>query len=318
MAIKLTGQLGFVDAAVAGTVGANAALDRLDGLVKWYRFEKVMKHLRHNGPGQAGYPVLVLFRALLLQSLYGLSDRELEEALKDRISFRRFVGLSLAEAVPDHSVLNRFRNTLVAEGLLEKLFAELNRQLDLAGLVLRSGTMLDATLIEAAAARPREGRPSCDQDARFAKRQGKGGSTFGYKAHVGVDQGSGLIRSLITTPANVNDTEPADALICGDERAVLGDAAYHTHARQQRLQSARVKARLMRRANKHHPRLPPRLKAYNRLISRQRAAVETTFATFKQRMGLARIRYVGLIKANGQMLLAALAFNMRRWVVLTP
>jgi IS5 family transposase len=317
MAIKLTGQLGFVDAAVADAVGGNAALERLTGLVKWYRFEKVMKHLRHEGPGQAGYPVLVLFKALVLQSLYGLSDRELEDALKDRISFRRFVGLSLEETLPDHSVLNRFRNALIAERLLEKLFAELNRQLDLAGLMLKRGTMLDATLIEAAAARPREARPSCDPDARFAKRQGKGGATFGYKAHVGVDQGSGLIRSLITTPANVNDTEPADALIRGDERAVLGDAAYHTHARQQRLQANRVKARLMRRANKHHPHLPQRLKTYNRLISRQRAAVETTFATFKRRMGLSRLRYVGLIKASGQMLLAALAFNMRRWVALT-
>jgi IS5 family transposase len=318
MAIKRTGQFGFVDALVAGAVGGNAALDRLTGLVKWYRFEKVMKHLRHDGPGQAGYPVLVLFRALLLQSLYGLSDRELEEALKDRISFRRFVGLSLEETVPDHSVLNRFRNTLVAERLLEKLFAELDGQLERAGLMLKRGTMLDATLIEAAAGRPREARPSCDKDARFTQRQGKGGATFGYKAHVGVDQGSGLIRSLITTPANVNDTEPADALIRGDERAVLGDAAYHTHARQQRLQAAGVKARLMRRPNKHHRHLPPRLKAYNRLIALRRAAVETTFATFKQRMGLSRIRYVGLIKANGQMLMAALAFNMRRWAALTP
>jgi IS5 family transposase len=317
MAIKLTGQLGFVDAVVADAVGGNAALDRLNDLVKWYRFEKVMKHLRHEGPGQAGYPVLVLFKALVLQSLYGLSDRELEEALKDRISFRRFAGLSLEEKIPDHSVLNRFRNALIADKLLEKLFAELNRQLEVAGLILKRGTMLDATLIEAAAARPREARPACDPDARFTVRQGKGGSTFGYKAHVGVDQGSGLIRSLITTPANVNDTEPADALIRGDERAVLGDAAYHTHARQQRLKARGVKARLMRRANKHHPHLPPRLKAYNRLISRQRAAVETTFATFKQRMGLSRIRYVGLIKASGQMLLAAIAFNMRRWATLT-
>jgi transposase, IS5 family len=318
MAVKRTGQLGFVDALVADTVGGNAVLDRLDGMVKWYRFEKVMKHLRHDGPGQPGYPVLVLFKALLLQALYGLSERELEEALKDRISFRRFAGLSLEEAVPDHTVLNRFRNALVAEELLSKLFAELDRQLEQAGMILKRGTMLDATLIEAAAARPSEGRPSQDPDARFAKRQGKSGSTYGYKAHVGVDEGSGLIRSLVTTPANVNDTEPADALIRGDERSVLGDAAYHTHARERRLKSGGVKARLMRRPNKHHPRLPSRLKLYNRLIARRRAQVETTFATLKRRMGLGRIRYIGLAKAGGQMLMAAIAFNMRRWATLTP
>jgi len=317
MAVKRTGQPSFVEAFLA-TRGGSGQLDRLDGLVKWYRFERLLGHLRDESrPGRPGYPVLVLFKALLLQSLYGLSDRELEEALDDRLSFRRFAGLGLGEAVPDHTVLNRFRNGLVAEGLLEKLFGELDRQLDKAGLLLRRGTMLDATLIPAVSARPTEGRPSPDPDAGFSRRQGKGGSTFGYKAHVGVDAGSGLIRTVLTTPANVNDTTPADRLICGDERAVWGDAAYHTHSRVARLKREGVKPRLMRRGNKHHA-LPPRLKRYNRLIARRRAAVETTFATWKQRMRLSRIRYVGLAKAAAQVTMAAIAFNMRRWTRLAP
>lgn len=277
-----------------------------------------MGHLRDDGPGRPGYSVLVLFRALLLQSLYGLSDRELEEALGDRLSFRRFVGLSLEEAVPDHTVLNRFRNLLVSERLLEKLFAELERQLEKAGVMLKRGTMLDATLIEAVSAPPTAEHPSVDAAARFTRRQGKGGSTFGYKMHVGVDEGSGLIRTVIATPANVNDTVPADALIRGDEKVVWGDAAYHTHAREARLKAKGVKARLCRRPNKHHPELPPRLQRYNRLIARRRAAVETTFATLKRRMRLTCIRYVGLTKAAGQIIMAAMAFNMRRWVTITP
>ena len=317
MAVKRTGQLGFADTAVIGA-GANEALDRLNDLVRWYRFEKVMGHLRDDGPGRPGYPVLVLFRALLLQSLYGLSDRELEDGIGDRLSFRRFVGLSLEEAVPDHTVLNRFRNLLVSERLLEKLFAELERQLEKAGVMLKRGTMLDATLIEAVSARPTDEHPSVDADARFTRRQGKGGSTFGYKMHVGVDEGSGLIRTVIATPANVNDTVPADALIRCDEKVVWGDAAYHTHAREARLKARGVKARLCRRPNKHHPELPPRLRRYNRLIARRRAAVETTFATLKRRMRLTCIRYVGLAKAAGQILMAAMAFNMRRWVRITP
>jgi len=317
MAVKQTGQLGFVDALLGEMVGANASLERLNGLVKWYRFEKVMGHLRDDGPGRPGYPVLVLFRSLLLQALYGLSERELEEALLDRLSFRRFVGLSLQETVPDHTVLNRFRNRLVEEGLLQKLFDELDRQLEKAGMILKRGTMLDASLIETVSAPPKGERPSRDPDARFAKRQGKSGSTFGYKAHVGVDEGSGLIRSLITTPANVNDTIPADALIRGDEKAVWADAAYDTHARRARLKAEGRKPRIARRPNKHHPELPPRLKRYNRLIARRRAAVETTFATLKLRMKLSLIRYVGLSKAGGQVLMAAIAFNMRRWVTLT-
>ncbi|HEX3406362.1 MAG TPA: IS5 family transposase [Caulobacteraceae bacterium] len=318
MAVKRTGQRGFVEAFLV-TSGSGGQLDRLNGLVKWYRFEKLVGHLRDEGsPGRPGYPVLVLLKAVLLASLYGLSERELEEALDDRLSFRRFVGLALEEKVPDHTVLNRFRNRLIAEGLLEKLFAELERQLDKAGVIVRRGTMLDATLIEAVSAPPRRDRPSKDPDAGFAKRQGKAGSTFGYKAHVGVDEGSGIIRSVITTAANVNDTTPADALILGDEKAVWADAAYHTHAREAALKARGVKARLMRRPNKHHPKLPPRLARYNRLISRRRAAVETTFATWKNRMGLTHIRYVGLAKATAQVLLAAVAFNLRRWDRLAP
>jgi IS5 family transposase len=318
MAIKQTGQIGFVEALLS-TKGGSGSLDRLDGLVKWYRFAKLMGHLRDEAsPGRPGYPVLVLFKAILLQSLYGLSERELEEALDDRLSFRRFVGLSLEEAVPDHTVLNRFRNRLVAEGLLGKLFAELDRQLEKGGVILKKGTMLDATLIRAVSTPPGERRATQDPEAGFAKRQGKAGSVFGYKAHVGVDEGSGLIRAVVTTAANVNDTTPADALIRGDERVVWGDAAYHTHGRERALRARGVKPRLMRRANKHHPRLPARLLFYNRLIARRRAAVETTFATLKHRMRLTHIRYVGLKKATAQVLLAAFAFNLRRWARLAP
>lgn len=315
MAIKRTGQLGFADAVVGGT--GNGSLNRLAGLVRWYRFEKLLGKLRDGGPGRAAWPPLVLFKGLLLGALYGLSERELEEALGDRLSFRRFVGLGLEESVPDHSVLNRFRNELVQLGLYDKLFAELDKQLEAAGVMLKRGTMLDATVIEAVS-RPPDGerRPSLDPDAGFAKRSGKAGSVFGYKAHVGVDEGSGLIRSVLTTPANINDTTPADALIRGDERVVWADAAYHTHAREAALKGRGIKPRLARRANKHHP-LSSRLQRYNRLIARRRAAVETTFATLKQRMKLGLIRYRGLVKASAQITLCAMAFNLRRWAALS-
>ncbi len=320
MAVKQSGQFSFVDALLPSGVGRSDRLERLSGLVKWYRFEKMLSRLRREGSaGRPAYDPLVMFKALLLQSLYGLSDTELEDAVFDRRSFRGFVGLGLAEPVPDHTTLCRFRNLLIEAGLLEKLFSELDRQLDQAGLILRRGTMLDATVIETSAARPPHGAPenASDPDAAFTRRQGKPGSSYGYKAHAGVDQGSGIIRRIITTPANINDTVPADRLICGDERAVLADAAYHTHARERALKDRGVKARLMRRPNKHHPDLPPRLKRLNQLIARRRAAVETTFATLKRRMGLSLIRYRGLAKAEAQVLIAAMAFNMRRWVTLT-
>jgi IS5 family transposase len=316
MAVKSTGQFSFVEALAPQLASGGGRLDRLHGLVKWYRFEKVLATLREGGSGRPAYPPLLMFKVLLLQSLYGLSDAEMEEALIDRLSFRRFVGVALTDRVPDHSTICRFRNLLVEQGLLDKLFAELDRQLDKAGLILRRGTMLDATVIETQAAKPGDPQSTSDPEARFTRRQGRSGSSFGYKAHVAVDQGSGLIRAVITTPANVNDTVPADQLIQGDEQAVLADAAYHTHAREAALKARGIKPRLMRRPNKHHPVLPPWLKRYNQLIARRRAAVETTFATLKRRMGLGSIRYRGLIKAAGQVLIAAIAFNMRRWVTL--
>src|SRR5690349_20231995 len=308
MAVKRTGQMSLVEAFIGRAVGGSSGvLDRIAQLVKWYRFEKLLAGLRHDGPGHPGWPALVLYKALLLQSLYGLSDRELEEALCDRLSFRRFCGLGLEETIPDHTVFSRFRNLLIEKGLLETLLAELDRQLEKAGAMVKRGTMLDATLIEASSAPASGERASRDQDAAFGGARRKGGFTFGYKAHVAVDEGSGLIRRVITTPANVNDT------VCGDEKTVWADAAYDTMARRARLRAQGTKVRIARRPNKHHPELPPRLKRYNRLIARRRAAVETTFATWKNRMRLSAIRYVGLIKARAQVLLVAIAFNLRRW-----
>lgn len=323
MAVKAVGQLGFGDGWLSSGAGVNVQLDRLDALVKWYRFEKLVSHLRDDrGPGRPGYPALVLVKSVLLQAMYGLSDRELEEALADRLSFRRFVGLSLADTVPDHSVLNRFRNHLVREGIEGKLFAELDRQLDKAGVMLKRGTMLDATLIPTASAPPRrrDGKtvPASDPDAAFARRQGRSGSVFGYKAHVGVDEGSGLIRTVLTTPANINDTSPADDLVRGDEASVYADKAYAKRARSTALKARGIKPRIMHKSWGGGPPLTLWQKRHNKLISPIRAGVETTFATLKLRMGLKHIRYRGLAKASAQITLAAIAFNLRRWARLAP
>ena len=316
MAVKRSGQLGFGEATLAAR-GRNPALERVEALIDWSAIEALVSGLRGDGPGRPSYPPLMMVRAILLQSWHGLSDPELETALNDRLSFVRFVGLSLEEPAPDHSTICRFRNQLNAAGLITRLFAELDRQLEAKGLILKRGTMLDATLLQAAPKKHPPGATPLDPDAAFVKRQGKPGTFFGYKAHVGVDEGSGLIRSVIATPANVNDTTPADLLMRGDERAVLGDAAYHTHAREKALKERGVKPRLMRRPDKYHPVLPPRLARFNTLISYRRAAVETTFATLKNRMKLKRIRYLGLAKAAAQIILAACAFNLRRAAVLT-
>src|ERR1700740_2176143 len=172
MAVKSAGPFSFVEALRPLLGSGGGRVDRLRGVVKLYRFEKVLTTLRDGGSGRPAYPPLLMFKVLLLQSLYGLSDAETEEALVDRLSFRRFVGVALTDRVPDHSTICRFRNLLVEQGLLDKLFAELDRQLDKAGLILRRGTMLDATVIEAQAAQPCDPQSTRDPEARFTPRQG--------------------------------------------------------------------------------------------------------------------------------------------------
>src|ERR1700760_4613739 len=183
--------------------------------------------------GVLSYPLLTYVRLLLLRQWHGLSDEGLEAAVDDRLSFRRFAGIPLAESVPDHSSVWRFREQLAQRGLAEKLLAEVNRQLDAKGLILRRGTLIDATILEAAV-RPPTGDAGevseRDPQAGWTRKNGK--SRFGYKAHVAVDAGSGIVREAVMTPADVHDSVPADDLVQGDEAAVYADKAYDSEARR--------------------------------------------------------------------------------------
>ena len=252
---------------------------------------------------------------MLLQQWYAASDPAIEEALRDRISFRRFAGLGWGDGAPDHSTISRFRKQLTRRGLAAPLFAAVGRQLEARGLLVKQGTLIDATIIEAQARRPPfaagpGARSSTDRDAAWAR---KGGSAhFGYKAHIGMDAGSGLIRQALLTPANVNDTEPADRLLAGDEAAVYADKAYDTKARRARLKSRGVKDRIMHRPNKHHPELPRWRRRRNVLISRVRAPVEQVFGTLKRSYGYRRVRYMGLEPNATELWLKCAAYNLRR------
>jgi IS5 family transposase len=310
-------QESFVEAFASRRLGRNARLERMNKEVKWYRFEKLLAKLKPDGPGRPPYEPLLMFKALLLQQWYTLSDAELEEALNDRVSFRRFLGLVLESDAPDHTTLCRFRNRLVEQSLLERLFAEFDRQLEARGLVLKEGTMLDATLIEAATPRPhgddldqaQEGAK--DSDARF----GKGSDNewvYGYKAHVGVDCKTRLIRSAIVTPANVNDSAVADDLIRFDERAVYADKAYAKRERREKLRSMGIADGIMHKTWGGGPKLKPWQISLNKAIAPIRREVETVFSVTKLRMGFARAKYIGLIKNSAHFLLLAIAYNMRR------
>ncbi|WP_220475711.1 IS5 family transposase [Sphingobium terrigena] len=294
-------------------LGRNAGLDRIGAVFDWRSLEALVCEVYSARTGRPSWPPLVLFKALLLQQWYGLSDPGLEEALGDRLSFRKFVGLGLNEGQPDHSTLSRFRKAMRERGLDARLFDEVERQLGARGLLVKSGTLLDATLVDAAVRRP--GMPtgsgsSVDPDAAWTRKGGK--SHFGYKAHIGVDEGSGLIRRAELAPARINDSVVADALICGDERAIYADKAYEHKERRQRLKSAGIKDRIMHRSHKNQAQLPHWQAVRNRLISPIRSAIERVFGTLKRSYGYRRVRYCGLAANHLELRMLCIAFNMRK------
>jgi IS5 family transposase len=307
-------QLGFGDGWISSKVGQNATLERLAAEVKWYRFEKLLAGLRPQGAGRPPFSPLLMLKALLLQQWYALSDADLEEAINDRVSFRKFLGLALEDAAPDHTTLCRFRNKLADEGLADKLFAEFARQLDARGLILRHGTMIDASLV-ATPFRPASSdgaRPAADGDAALTARKGRKGMHYGYKIHAGVDQRSRLIRRVLLTPANVNDTVPADDLVVGDERAVYADKGYAKRARRASLRVRGIKARIMHKSWGGGPSLTHWQKQHNRLIAPIRAEVEGLFATLKRWFRYDRVRYKGLHRNASHLLVLSMAYNMKR------
>lgn len=313
MSVRPTAQLGFADLLVRQRAGVNDGLVRLRDELDMAPIRALLGEVEPKPLGAPGYGAELLFWALLLGEIYGLSDPALEAALSDRLSFRRFVGLALDAEAPDHATLWRFRDKLSRSGLAERLFGEVNRQLEGRGLVLKKGTIVDATIIEAQA-RPRIDKPSADPDARFVKRGGR--SRYGYKGHVAMDAGSGLIRAAELTPANVNDTEMAEALITGDEKAVYGDKAYDSQTRRRRLKAQGIKPRIALRANKHHPQLPPRQQAFNRLIEPVRRTIERLFGDMKRMRGWRRVKAFCLARNATRFHLLCLALNLKRAAVL--
>jgi len=144
----------FVDALLPAQVGRNAKLERIDRLVDWDRLAQLVNGIYASTTGRPSYPPVLLVKILVLQQWYNASDEAIEEALWDRISFKRFVGLGIEDAAPDHSTISRFRKEVSSRGLGKRLFAELGRQLDARGLLVKAGTLLNATIVEAQTRRP--------------------------------------------------------------------------------------------------------------------------------------------------------------------
>ena len=224
-------QMSLADGVLNQRAGRNEWLDRIGAIIDWSAVSLVLSKVYSSDEGRPSYPVLTLVKLRRLQQWYGLSDPGLEEAVDDRLSFRRFAGLPLDEGVPDHSTIWRFRQALQRHGLAEALFAEINRQLDARGLIVRKGTLIDATIVEAAV-KPPSGQDGAlsDRDPQAGWTTKNGKSHFGYKAHIAVDEGSGLIRAAMLSAADLHDSQAGPALAQGDEAAVYADKASDNQA----------------------------------------------------------------------------------------
>jgi IS5 family transposase len=319
MAQKQVGQLGFADHMVSD-VGrrSSGTLERIDLLVDWPGLEKVMGNLYPSAKGERAFPPLVMLKILLLQCWHGLSDPEMEAALDDRLSFRRFAGLAVDDQVPDHATIWRFRQRLADRGLDGELLAEVARQIDAAGLIVRRGTLIDASLVASAARRPRmdEGKTSpADPDARFGANNERGRFSFGYKMHLAVDDGSALVREALLTPANIQEIDMAMDLVQGDETNVFADRGYDSGRLHDYLKSFGIVDGVMRRASKGKP-LSEAETNRNHAIAAIRKAVEKVFGTLKLHYGLSRMRYFTQARNAVRFRFCVIGYNLRRMMVL--
>ena len=313
------GHPGLAESLLPEALGQNQRLERIAHAVDWERFAALTAKVYAAREGRPSYPPLMMVKILLLEQWYSLSDPQMEEALQDRISFRRFVGLGLQDDTPDYSTISRFRTALEEHGLSARLFQELGRQLEAQGLVLKQGTLMDATLMEAQVKKPPMGagpgaKSPTDPDADWT-RSGRGRRPhFGYKVHIGVDAGTGLVRRAVLTSAKVAESEVADDLVCGDELAVYGDRAYESRKRRQWLKAQGIDDCIMHRSHKNQRALPEWQKRRNQEIGPVRALVEKVFGTLKRSYGYRRVRYCGLRRNEVELWFKLMAYNMRKMV----
>ena len=233
MARRRIGQEAF--GFVQGERARNARLDALGSAIEWAPVEKLLDGIHAAAKGELAWPPLALFKALLLGLWHDLSDVALAEALEDRASFRRFCGFSSSEAVPERTAFVRFRRELVTRQFDEGLLRAVVRQLEAQGLVVRTGTLVDATVIRVAA--------KTDGEAEWCVYAGPRRTPVkGYKAHVAADEAGGIVRRVEVTPANVHDSRGFEPVLPARPGRVWADRAYDSHAPRRGAGAARGSA----------------------------------------------------------------------------
>jgi IS5 family transposase len=327
---RATGQASFSDLAVAGLGGPKTAalLDRLGAAVPWKKLAapvlKLPEYAKYvedpSRPGERPIDPLVMLRALMLAKWFNLSDPQLEEQLKDRISFRRFVGLSQQDPTPDETTFVKFRRRLREADLDRTIFDAVLKHIDAQGLLVKNGTIVDATIMEQSRGHKTgkkdekgEAITTRDPEAGFTKKHGA--SYHGYKMHTATDTG-GIVTGVAASTASHHDSRHIDELIGGEKRAVFADSAYSDAGRREDLEKRGVLPAIIYKRVKGQKKLYPWQKKWNRLVSRVRAIGEHPYAWMKRLMNFTRCRYRGLRRNAFDFVMTAAAYNVRRSVSL--
>jgi IS5 family transposase len=312
----------FTDLAVAdlGSPRAAAFFDRCQREIPFDRLAGAVAGVfggpRPGAGGRPHWPVVTMLKVLFLQKCFGLSDPVAEEMRRDRISFRRLVGLSFDDATPDHSTISVFRKRLRDAGHGSTLFDAALAALRERGLVLNTGTLVDATIIEAPVGGKRaDGTPTGDPCATTTV---KGGRTYhGYRAHVATDR-RGLVTDYVYDSANVSEHAHFDHLARHETKAVYADSGCRSKARVAALRARGVVAAICHRRVRGQAELTPHQRRFNRLVAPVRAFVEHPFGWIKGRLDRRRARYRGLARNAFDFALSAMSWNLCRAFTLAP
>jgi IS5 family transposase len=327
---------GIADYVVSRRKHKECFLDEIDRLIDWKPFEKLLrKKLSRvaNAVGNPAYAPLPMFKILLLQRWYDLSDAAVEECLYDRFSFVRFVGLSLDhDEVPDSTTICRFRQSLLENNVLKRLLDKLNHQLEKRGLLVRKGAIVDASVVTSSR-RPlkvidilpedreedENATPdvtisySDDADAAWLRKGNR--AYYGYKVHAATDSRDGFLLGGHVTPANRSDTQEfvdvLDEIGPMEGGCVYADKGYSSQLNRHVLQARGLADGIMHKAARNRA-LSADQKTANRLISSVRSKVERAFGTLKRGYGFFRARYLGMAKVELEFLLNAMAFNLKK------
>ena len=280
-------------------------LTQMESVVPWSRLEALLEpyyHKTDGKPGRPAMPLSAMLRIHLMQQWFGYSDPAMEEALYDIPVLRRFAGLDVFEdPLPDETTILRFRHLLEQHGLGGKLFDEVNALLARKGLLMKQGTIVDATLISApSSTKNRDGK----RDPEMSQTKKGNNYHFGMKAHVGVDAESGLVHTVECTTAKVADITMMEQCLHGEEKLVLGDRGYHKRSRCISEDLEREDGRLVLTPSKRPKggKLAEWQKLINRALSSLRAKVEHPFRVIKRQFGYVKTRYRGLAKNTAQIL----------------